>query len=95
MFLHFFLGTMLVAGVLAFTGAAMKSVIIGFLDGAVIAIFMGLVNMQVAYLVFSRKLQDYKFTIEDMKSISSYLRKIPLVWRFSFTMNFMFLLSFM
>jgi len=90
-FLHFLLGTIFVAIILAFTGAPLISLVIGFLDGTVIAIFMGLINMQVAYLIFSKKLIDYKFTIEEMKSISSYLRKISLVWRFLVTVNFMFL----
>jgi len=90
-FLHFLLGTIFVAIILAFTGAPLISLVIGFLDGTVIAIFMGLINMQVAYLIFSKKLIDYKFTIEEMKSISSYLRKISLVWRLLVTVNFMFL----
>ncbi|MGE3063605.1 MAG: methyl-accepting chemotaxis protein [bacterium] len=91
MFMHFILGSVLVGGILIFTGAELKSVIIGIADGLLIAVFMGLVNMQVSYLVFSKKLMEYRFTMEEMKSLSTYLRKIPLVWRFLITVNFMFL----
>ena len=91
MFLHFFLGSLLIAGILSFTGTPFKSAVIGLIDGLMIAVFMGLVNMQVAYLVFSKKLLEYKFTKDEMLSMSGVLKKFPLVWRFLVTTNFMFL----
>lgn len=89
MFLHFLSGSIIVAVILFFTGSPTKSIIIGLTDGVLIAIFMGLVNMQLSIMVFSKKLSEYKISPEDFESIKKYLKRIPLGLRFFITVNFL------
>ncbi len=89
MFLHFLAGSIIVAVVLFFTGSPTKSIIIGVSDGFLIAIFMGLVNMQISIMIFSKKLSEYRISPDDFESIKKYLKRIPLGLRFFITVNFL------
>jgi len=91
MFLHFLLGSAFVGVILFITGTQIFSVMVGVLDGFMIAIFMGLVNMQVAQIIFFNKLKDYSFSPDDLKLIKPYIKNINIKWKFLFIVNFMFL----
>lgn len=89
MFLHFIFGVTIVSIILILTGSPIKSIIIGSFEGFLIAIFMGLVNMYLSMLVFSRKISEYNITIDEYDSIKKYLKRMPMGLRFLITVNFL------
>ncbi len=89
MFLHFVVGISLVSVILILTNSPIRSVIMGSFEGFLIAIFMGLVNMYVSILVFSKKVSEYNITVDEYYSIKKYLKRIPIGLKFLLTVNFL------